>query len=242
MRTFKIIAALITVATWATVASAGLILDVEVTGVSDAGTIVTSHYAKMHAGDTGTLTFYAKVTGTDTNYTNDGLSIAAGSFNSVVHDAKSLALVDITSGTVDSAFKTYTGWQGGSQAADGVLDSDGDKDWGSNNNTSATGWFEASASPMVMWTDAGTPAKFLLGTLTFMVEEGAIVGQFTDIQAIIRTGSNRYQWKEDTTAKNAYAGVSLDTPVTVEVIPEPATLALLALGGLGVLLGRKRRS
>jgi hypothetical protein len=163
---------------------------------------------------------YAKVTGTDANYLNESVQIVQASFKSGVHGSSPVALVDMTSATVASPFNVGTGQQTGSQAADGVLDSDGDLDWGSNNNSNATGWFVGRAGSMTAWTDAGTPAKFLIGTLDFKVEDGATAGQFTDIQAILRAASAAYTWKEDGTVKS-YTGTGT---AGLDRIASPPTL------------------
>jgi autotransporter-associated beta strand protein len=75
----------------------------------------------------------------------------------------------------------------------------------------------------------------------------AVTGVFTKLNGTATTldeGSqftwNTQQWKITYTA-NASSGFTGGNDIALKVMPEPATLALLGLGGLGLILGRKRR-
>jgi len=231
MRTFKIIAALITVATWATAASAGLILDVRLADSSKA--------ANVSASDVVHLQLWVKVSGSDGNYLNEGLSSGYTSFLAT-NDGANPRLHGNLGNPVNLA-----PWDNASQTGTvQELNADGDLDIGTTTMSTTTGWFKYRGTSLpIWWTNASSPAQWEVGTFTFTVGSGAAPGQKVDINAAIRayTGIDYLRY-EDGALLSGYAGVEPGEKVVLTVIPEPATLALLALGGLGVLLGRKRRS
>ena len=230
MRTFKIIAALITVATWATAASAGLILDVRLADGSKA--------ANVSASQVVSLALWVQLSGSDSNYLNEALSSGYASFLAT-NDGANPRLHGNLGSPVNLAPWASSAQTGTVQE----LNADGDLDIGTTTMSTTTGWFKYRGSTLpTYWTDEANPAQWRVGTFTFTVGSGAAPGQKVDINAAIReyTGSD-YLRLEDAVVLSGYAGVSAGEKVVLTVIPEPATLALLALGGLGVLL-RKRRS
>ena len=54
--------------------------------------------------------------------------------------------------------------------------------------------------------------------------------------ALVGTSPNEIYIKTDTYGENLYAGYQIGISLAITTVPEPSTLALAALGGLGLLL------
>jgi hypothetical protein len=88
-------------------------------------------------------------------------------------------------------------------------------------------------------------AFVILGQTSTTIAEGSLASTYTvnpsfdlgDIFSVTGTRDLKLSWGD--ASSNYYA----NSPVNYVSVPEPATMALFALGGLGVLtLGRKRKS
>ena len=225
MRTLKIIAALVAVGALTATASATLMFSVEGPGGAT--------NMNVTPGQTVTLYFYGVIQGADSNYTNEGLQAITSSFKST-GDLK----VNYTATALEENFKA-TGWQVG--AANTTIDGDGDIDWGSSNNNDAAGWLAGRNTSFVYGNT--NPAKILVATLTTTVNPAGVAGQSALMEPIPRVYSNTDKWKEDGVYKTYTGSGSVGTEgVMLHLIPEPATMALLAIGGLGVLLRRRNRT
>lgn len=111
------------------------------------------------------------------------------------------------------------------------LDGDGDMDVGGASPAVATGWFNARATGL-------TPGDmFQIGMLQFTMEAPGT--GVTEVGAFIRENAAAGIWKEGAVIKNGLTGTMVAGP-GVTIMPEPATMALLGLGGVVALLRRRR--
>ncbi len=123
------------------------------------------------------------------------------------------------------------------------LDMDGDLDVGSYDTGGPTilPWFIATSAPA----ETLGHAEILIGRFTFTVEGG--LGE-TDIQYVPRnrtSGTNTQKQlhifqSDGTEYKLVGSSTQIGTGEPLVIMPEPATIALLGLGGLVALLRRKR--
>jgi len=96
-------------------------------------------------------------------------------------------------------------------------------------------------SDMIVTGQLTLAANLNLADFTFTTGPTFGAGEYTLFQTTGITGAGTV---DTTPGMVGGAPVNLDTSgsnIVLNVVPEPATLALLALGGLGLLLGRKRR-
>lgn len=227
-------------------ASPLLVYDVRIDSVAG-GTMHSSKLATVSSSGASTVTMsvYAFILNADGNPDNEGFLASAYGLRSdgALHGSLSAGLVS----------PTMTGF--GSQAGDHVdLDFDGDLDVGAMADATS-GWQKASASgsPSYTYQDSlvdtiggASYVGFKLATATLSIPAGAIDGLETQIVFMPRnsTSVKPQKFTHDLSNENLTGDSSsiqvLAGPV-IEAVPEPATLCLLGLGGLGLLARRRRR-
>jgi len=202
----------------------------------------TGSTGPVNAGDTLTLNVVATVTGSD-GTSNEWLQSVFGSImstpgaNGPVGDFSTFTAAAPFNGTVQiGTVQDLNGLPG--------------LDVGSIDKASSSAYIQARASSMTQGAAAsGDVQTFTVGSVTFHVNSAGSGGS-TSLVWVPRTGTNDVAsnvaalWREDgvdnTANKNptnsSYSGV----PLTITSTPEPGSLALLGLGGLGLLLRRRR--
>jgi hypothetical protein len=213
-------------------ADASLIIDVRATSVNGVPVVDNKSAAVVGNGDVVTMAVFAQVGGTN-NVNDETVSIVGGSYNSVG------GLLGNLSAVVVSPF-TQSGYVNGNQSD---FDSDGDLDVGST-GTTATNKMAGRASP-----PGATPptvlnsnsAEIQLATLTFTVTGGS---GSAAVNFIPRSNSTGADWNEDGVAtfqNPTVASFTAGSPVSVTagIIPEPASIGLLGIAGLGLLARRR---
>jgi len=120
-------------------------------------------------------------------------------------------------------------------------------DVGSNDKVAPDNYVAGRAASMQVGASADT-ATFVLGTVSFTITNAGSGGS-TSLQWVPRTDassnplSTAAVWRENGGAKtptSAGTGGYSGQALTVGAVPEPGSLALLGLGGLGLLLRRRR--
>jgi len=112
-------------------------------------------------------------------------------------------------------------------------------DLGNNNSAVTTDWIFLRVPDATNPASGTDPATFTLGTVQFTVT--AANAGTTTVQWVPRTGTTAAQWHEGTALKTGSSGSYTAGPgVAVTAAPEPGSLALLGLGGFGLLLRRRR--
>ncbi|HEX8524300.1 MAG TPA: PEP-CTERM sorting domain-containing protein [Tepidisphaeraceae bacterium] len=200
-------------------AQASLTIQVELPdGSSNATVSAAGQQVQMHV--------YGIVTGTNTTGADDGVQAVSGSFLSTGNLQGSLV------GGLTAPFNGVTSKVGA--AAD--LDNDGDCDWGSNNNTSSTGFWLArsnqaqspngysdpTVAPSTYGSVSGASYRVQLGTLTFTA--GSSQAQSTQVNFVPRASSTAAQWFEEvfSPSKDPSTGTfaASAAPVTISLAPE----------------------
>jgi hypothetical protein len=195
---------------------------------------VDATHAVVAPGATVTLDLYAVFGGQDAVMDNDGV------FGTVYGALRSsagglLGNLAFTPAAVVSA----SGFAAGTVKD---LDADTDLDVGSTNAASATDWIILMSGANTL-APAGAGDRLLVGTATFTLTNTDAAG--TDVGWVYRNktglGNLINAIKVD---GQAYTLAGSDARLAVStaniMVPEPATMAILALGGLGVLLRRKK--
>jgi hypothetical protein len=210
-------------------ADASLIIDLRATGVSSDGQVSSSKNVTAPAiGDVVTIGVFAQVSGTN-GVNDETISIVGGSFTSGAG-----GLLGNLSNVVISPF-TQSGYTNGSQTD---FDSDGDLDVGST-GTTATSKMAGRANPAASGTPLnGDTSEIQIATLTFTVTGGSGSAVVNFIPRSNSTGAN---WNEDgvATFKNPTTSTFGTTAGVTVVAPEPASIGLLGIAGLGLLARRR---
>lgn len=96
-------------------------------------------------------------------------------------------------------------------------------------STDFNGSLEYDFYPIMFGGDPGTPVSALLNSTG---------GSFTFAPNYAGGYANYYTWGQGSAAANSVYGGTVDNPLMVYCIPEPASLSLLALGALAVIRRR----
>jgi len=219
-------------------ASAAVILQYDLRNSSGGKTVSVSA-----VGQEVTLSLYAMVYNGDGNANNDGFCAASGGITSA--GALKGDLQDVV---LQVPFNTFTGTGVGLHVD---LDADTDLDVGQvSTGTTVSDFINAISGATSDYTYDVTEGDWQVWHIvdvTFKVNSGAAADQSTDVNFQARNGTSidkpqklnmdgtYYKFKGNDTAN-----VGIGAPVVITFIPEPATMALLALGGVATLL-RKRK-
>jgi len=224
-------------------AKGSLVVDLVPTSGSSGVLVNGSTVTVNNVGDVVHFNVVATVTGQDANPNNDGLQAAfgnisgsgtnIGSFAGTAGTTSTFAAGSLFSGTVQKGFPQDLGSGGVDLGFKVGTDSD------------VTRWVEARAGSVVSSSgnaisQTGGSSSFLLGTVDW-VKTVAGVGT-ENVHWTPRISINTV-WNEDggTNSNGSNSANYLAGPgVTIAATPEPGSLALLGLGGLGLLLRRRR--
>ena len=183
-------------------------LDVR-TNIGTKQAVVTS------VGQVVTLDLYAVVTGTKAaSTTTDGMLSATGSFLSTASNSTTSVAGNLGNPNVNPDY----GANGASEGTIQDLNSDGNKDIGSNNNNDIAGfWNDRAGGLQTDGTESGNSSTFYLGSVDYTVTS-LHSGQATDVNFRLRSGipSGAFDavWEEDGIGKNDQIGTALiGTPV-----------------------------
>lgn len=241
-------------------AQATLVIDIRPVGsVNDGSTAPESVPAVP--GTTMNFSVYAVVTGADQTATNDGFQAVHGSILSQTGGqlANIVGLVntgDHSGGATgfngSSAQDTAGGFNQNAAATTALADLDADTDIDVGNTAGGTAtagiWLPRSAS----MTTAGTAVtyngavgqEFLIGTLSVAVP-AADTGDITLNFLLQSANIGNATFQVDGSPKNGTVGsggtITSDGLIITAPVPEPASLALIGLGAIGLVVARRRR-
>jgi hypothetical protein len=238
------IAAAIALGAVASVASAGLVVDVRLAGGGKSINVVDGQDVQIQ--------LWAQVHGSDANVLNDGLSNLYTAIGSTV----------VTPGVAGSmtSFALQTAWANATGSQQGVaadFNGDGVGDWGSNSavSTDRPNYILAiddlapsarfgNSSPTATANQLADGYEFLIGTGVFHVTTAT--GGETDLNALKpawTTANPKYStYTQDGTslsASNTANQLAFGAPVTLVTVPEPATMSILGLGLCGLIARRR---
>jgi hypothetical protein len=138
-----------------------------------------------------------------------------------------------------------------SNGAQGNVDGDGDIDvGGTDQNTETSGWIVVTLPPSTY--DPGLHQ--LIGTGTFTQTGGNPNGLQSDLTVLLpnktsgSVSSRNFDFFFDNGTQYSMAGnnsnLTVGEPIEIEGedVPEPLTMSVLAMGGLGLLLRRRNRA
>jgi len=222
----------------ASAAQASLVVDLRAVGATGNAVLVNAKSVAV-TGNSGTVTFEIHAVvhpATDNGNTQDeGVTSLAGSFlttGSSVHGA----LVATRNASPTSAFNA------GAPSSDGTLqdlDSDGDQDVGGNNATGSVNYF----APRTPSGAAVAGQDVIVGTLVLTLGgafdplAGSTLAQFRVRPGIATAGWNENGVGVSTNATNLFQA---GQDVVLGLVPEPTSLGLIGLAGLGMLARRRK--
>jgi hypothetical protein len=225
---------------FSTAAHGSLVVNLVPTGGSSGVVVNGQNVTIPGSGATVNFNVVGTVTGTDTNPNNDGLQAA---FGNIQADGSLIGNFASSGFAAASPFGTGNPQAGFSQDLNG----DGGLDLGFKIGTDSdtTRYVAARDGGMDPSTSAasqsGGSSTFLLGTVSWTAtsSSGSTVAHW-----VIRPSSLGTVWNEDGgTNKTGVSGAySADpTGATISVTPEPGSLALAGVAGVGLLLRRRRK-
>jgi len=240
-------------------AQAELVIDLRLKGVTGtAFEIIGPKKVQYTYSGTGSIQFeaWAVVTGAPSNPALEAFQSAFGSFLSSNVDGG--VVFGNLSATLTPIF--YNGGASGTTTGAVVdLDGDGDLDLGSTNSNSSTGWMYARAAVQQNTSnasntapeafealpDGGIAIKFasLTFTLTGDVAAPPVTAK-TNLDWVGRvdgTTFNSAVWQEDGVNKSPVTGTAIASTGPIEIVPEPASIALVTLLGAVALVWFRRR-
>jgi len=221
-------------------ANASLVIDVKATNTSaGAGPISgggkSVNAAALSPGSTITFDVVGIVTpdAPDADLNNEAVVTAAGSFLSTNTSGGSVR--GTLAATKSGAF---TG-NGSSNGLQTDLDGDGDLDVGSNGAASANYFTVREANGNGVFSVAGAPVP--LGTVTMTLSQ-VLAGGTTNVNFLLRAlSSSGATWKENgALIIGNSTNLSSGAPVAITGVPEPTTIGLASLAGLGLLARRRK--
>jgi len=227
-----------------TVAHAGLVVDLVPTGGTGDALINGKTVTVGTAGDVIHFNIVATVSGADAA-ANEGMQTAFGS--AVSTPGSGGAQGNFSAAVPVSPFNGANSFGGTVQDLNGLPG----LDVGSNNAASSADWIELRSNSSTAGTGASDTSTFLLGTIDFTVTAAPGAGSTTTLSWLPRAGGATTAggiWTQDGQVANNTTGTLAGhggsytggSAVSIVAAPEPGSLALLGLGGLGLLLRRRR--
>jgi MYXO-CTERM domain-containing protein len=226
--------------------NAGLNIDVRATGVSGGGALNgAKSVTGVVPGSVVSFDVFAVVTGTDASTGNDKFISVAGSFRSNVGTGTTgTLLMDLVRSTVDSdGIITSAGFDGlgSSVGLQQDLDGDGDLDVGSNTDSDANNFWAAryALAPGAIPSGSLSPTTGgrRIGFGTFTVTAAGVIPTLINFDGRGASTAANYVQDGQTVQEASVDGL---VPISVSGVPEPTTLSLAALAGLGLI--RRRRA
>jgi len=235
----------------ASTAMAGLTLNVFLAGTSDVKPNGPTSIGILSPTGTIDMEIWARVTGSNEFYTDDGLTKVYASFMTsngglVKGDLVSEYLPGVWVGEdyYPNFWSTGIGNHVGTPAD---LDGDLDLDNGSTNAADANNWFVArGAAGVYKMGTTNNEGWFKLGTLSLELTGWGPDHSWgvTEVWAMPRNSVIPVAnvWKEDSVVKGDLDFPTTGQKVTIYYVPEPATLVLMAVGGgFALLRGTAKR-